>query len=395
MKTLGSVIRKNKRLIVGLMSGTSVDSIDAVLVRVKGTGTSLSFKQLAFHRHAYPKRYKEYVLKNSQPGSGSVHTISSLNILSAHFFADAVRALAAKARVPLSSIDLIGSHGQTVHHLPDEQRLFGKKIRSTLQLGDPSTIAKLTDIITVGNFRTGDMALGGQGAPLVPYFDLLAFRSKQKNRLVLNIGGISNITLLPKNCSADDVVAFDSGPGNMLIDALMQQFYNRPFDRSGAVAKRGKIHPALLRCLMSHEYFSRKTPKSTGRELFGESFINETLNDFKGLSKEDIIATFTEFTALSIYDQYIRFLRKRLKGDILNELVISGGGLLNRTIVESLKHSFHGTSVLASDDLGVPSESKEALCFAVLANETVCGLPSNIPGVTGAGKRTILGSISV
>ncbi|MFZ4620395.1 MAG: anhydro-N-acetylmuramic acid kinase [Bacteroidota bacterium] len=395
MKTLESVIRKKERLIVGLMSGTSVDSIDAVLVRVKGAGTSLSFKQLAFHRHAYPRGYKEHVLKNSRPGGGSVDTISSLNILSAQFFADAVRALAKKAHIPLSSIDLIGSHGQTVHHLPDAQILFGKKIRSTLQLGDASTIAKLTGIITVGNFRTGDMALGGQGAPLVPYFDLLVFRSKQKNRLVLNIGGISNITLLPKDCDADDVVAFDTGPGNMLIDALMQRFYNKPFDRNGAVAKRGNIHPALLQCLMSHEYFNRKTPKSTGRELFGEAFIKETLNNFKGLHKEDIIATFTEFTPLSIYDQYLRFLRKRLKGDILNELVISGGGLLNRTIVESLKHSFHGTAVLASDDLGVPSESKEALCFAVLANETVCGLPSNIPGVTGANKRTILGSISV
>ncbi len=392
---LESIVRKKERLIVGLMSGTSVDSIDAVLVRVSGAGTSLTFKQLAFHTHAYPKGYKDYLLKNSLAGSGTVDSISSLNILSAHFFADAVRALAKKARVPLSSIDLIGSHGQTVHHLPDERILFGKKIRSTLQIGDPSTIAKLTGIVTVGNFRTGDMALGGQGAPLVPYFDYRAFRSSSKNRLLLNIGGIANVTLLKKNCTIKDVVAFDTGPGNMLIDGLMQRFYKKPFDRNGATAKKGVIDPPLLKRLLSDPYFKRNLPKSTGRELFGNSFIRKILNDFNHLRKQDIIATFTEFTALSIYDQYLRFLRKRLKDDILHELIISGGGSRNTVLVDSLRRSFHGAAVLMSDDLGVPSASKEALCFALLANETVCGLPSNVPSVTGASSQTILGSISV
>jgi anhydro-N-acetylmuramic acid kinase len=392
---LESIVRKKVRLIVGLMSGTSVDSIDAVLVRVTGTGLSASFEQRAFHTHPYPKGYKEYVLKNSRAGSGTVDSISSLNILSAQFFADAVRALAKKARIPLSSIDLIGSHGQTVHHLPEEQTLFGKKIRSTLQLGDPSTIAKLTGIVTVGNFRTGDMALGGQGAPLVPYFDLLAFRSKHKNRLLLNIGGISNITFLPKNCGADTVIAFDTGPGNMLIDGLMQQFFKKPFDRNGDAASKGKIDPRLLKHLMSHPYFERPLPKSTGRELFGSQFLDKILNVFGHIRRQDMIATFTEFTPLSIYDQYVRFLRKRLKDDILHELIISGGGSRNTVLVESLRRSFHGTSVLMSDDLGVPSASKEALCFALLANNTVCGLPSNVPSVTGAASQTVLGSISV
>ena len=390
-----SIAGKKERLIVGLMSGTSVDSIDAVLVRVTGTGISASFEQLAFHSHPYPKGYKEYVLKNSLAGSGTVDSISSLNILSAHFFADAVHALAKKARVPLSSIDLIGSHGQTVHHLPDERILFGKKICSTLQIGDPSTIAKLTGIVTVGNFRTGDMALGGQGAPLVPYFDYCAFRSSSKNRLLLNIGGIANVTLLKKNCAIKDVTAFDTGPGNMLIDELMQRFYKKPFDRNGATAKKGVIDPPLLKRLLSDPYFKWNLPKSTGRERFGDAFIQIILNDYGRLRKQDIIATVTEFTALSIYDQYIRFLRKRLKDDILHELIISGGGSRNTVLVDSLRRSFHGTAVLMSDDLGVPSASKEALCFALLANETVCGLPSNVPSVTGASTQTILGSISV
>ncbi|MBI5463519.1 MAG: anhydro-N-acetylmuramic acid kinase [Ignavibacteriales bacterium] len=391
---LESIIRKKERLVVGLMSGTSVDSIDAVLVHFTGSGPSVAFRQLAFHTHIYPKGYKDYVLKNSLPGGGTVESLSSLNILSAHFFADAARSLAKKAGIPLSSIDLIGSHGQTVHHLPEERTMFGKKIRSTLQLGDPSTIAKLTGIVTVGNFRMGDMALGGQGAPLVPYFDLLAFRSATKNRLLLNIGGIANATLLKKNCTARDVVAFDTGPGNMLIDGLMKRFYSQPFDQNGMIAQSGNIEPLLLKYLMSHPYLQKTLPKSTGRELFGDHFINKILNVFKGLRKPDIIATVTEFTALSIYDQYLRFLRKRLKGDILSELVISGGGSRNTVLVDSLRRNFDGTMILMSDDLGVPSASKEALCFAVLANETVCGNPSNIPGVTGALRQTILGSIS-
>lgn len=395
MKRIEIIARKKERLIVGLMSGTSVDSVDAVLVRVKGSGPGVSFKQLAFHSLRYPKGYKEFVLKNSLPGSGSVDAISTLNILSAHFFADAVRGVAKKAVIPLSSIDLIGSHGQTIHHLPEPRNLFGKKIRSTLQVGDPSTIAKLTGIAVVGNFRTGDMALGGQGAPLVPYFDYLVFRSPKKNRLILNIGGIANVTLLKKGCTVDDVTAFDTGPGNMLIDALMERLYGKPFDRNGATAKKGRIIPELLRSMMLHPYFERPAPKSTGRELFGGGFLLKTLADFDHAKKEDLAATMTEFTALSIYDQYIRFLRKALKGDILHELIVSGGGSLNGTLMESLRHSFHGTSVLISDDLGLPSSSKEALCFALLANQTVCGRTANVPRVTGAVRPAILGTVSV
>jgi anhydro-N-acetylmuramic acid kinase len=213
------------------MSGTSVDCIDAALISITGSGTSTNFKQLAFASHPYPKGFREYVLKNSLPGTGSVDTISTLNILIAQFFVDAVKAVVLKARIPIGKIDLIGSHGQTIHHLPTARRLFGKNVRSTLQIGDPSTIAKLTGIVTVGDFRTGDMALGGQGAPLVPYFDFLTFRSATRSRALLNIGGIANITLLPKNCSVRDVLAFDTGPGNMIIDGLMKNCTGRSLMR--------------------------------------------------------------------------------------------------------------------------------------------------------------------
>lgn len=393
MNILQKLQHKKKKLVVGLMSGTSVDSIDAVLVEISGYGYSTSLKRRAFVSLPYPLGFREYVLRNSLPGSGAVDTISQLNILFAHFFADAVKAVAKKAGVSLSSVDLIGSHGQTVHHIPEGRKFFGKHVRSTLQLGDPSTIAKLTGIVTVGNFRTADMALGGQGAPLVPYFDFLIFRSKSENRALLNIGGIANITLLKKNCSVDEVVAFDTGPGNMIIDAAMKMLFGKEFDQEGNTARKGKIIPSLLKQLMTHKYFSRSLPKSTGRELFGQKFTEQLLRQYKEKKKEDIIATVTEFTALSVFDQYRHFLKRRLEGEPLNKLIVSGGGTLNNTLMDSLKHYFHPTTIVSSSALGIESKEKEALCFAVLANETIHEQPANVPSVTGARHATVLGTI--
>lgn len=395
MTRLESIIRKKERLIIGLMSGTSVDSVDAVLVKVRGSGAGTSFRQMAFYSMPYPKGLKQFVLHHSASGKGSVDIVSSLNMLFAQFFADAVFALLKKAGIHRSSVDMIGSHGQTIHHLPQVRTMFGKKIRSTFQIGDPSAIAKLTGIVTVGNFRTGDVALGGQGAPLVPYFDYLAFRTAKDNRALLNIGGIANVTLLKWNGTANTIVAFDTGPGNMVIDALMMHLFGLPFDRNGSAASRGRILPEVLRQLMKHPYFRRPLPKSTGREVFGDTFVKNILHLARGARKEDIIATATEFTALTVYDQFNRFLRKRLKGDLLHELIISGGGSKNMAIVGALKKYFHPSELLSTDELGVPSSSKEALCFALLANETINGNPSNVPHVTGASARTVLGTIAL
>ncbi len=372
------------------MSGTSVDSIDAALVSITGSGRLTRFKQLAFISHPYPKGFREYVLKNSLPGTGSVDAISTLNILIAQYFADAVKAVARRARVPLSTIDLIGSHGQTIHHLPHPQKKYGKSVRSSLQIGDPSTIAKLTGIVTVGDFRTGDMALGGQGAPLVPYFDFIALRSKTQNRALLNIGGIANITLLPKNCAVEDILAFDTGPGNMIIDALAKKFYHKEFDEQGRIALTGKILPDVIGFMLRHPYFKQKPPKSTGREVFGKVFVDRVLHFSRGGRKQDILATATEFTGLVIYQQYARFLRKKCRVD---ELIVSGGGARNTYIMEALRRYFAPATIMTSDELGVPSDSKEAVCFAILANETIAGNPSNVPSVTGARSSTILGKI--
>jgi len=390
MSRLSILQKKRSRLIVGLISGTSADGIDAALVRVTGSGPSTRLKQLAFGSYKYPERFRELLLGNSLPGSGSVDLLCELNVLVAHFFADTVKKVVRKAQIPLSSVDLIGSHGQTVHHRPVAQRAFGKLIRSTLQIGDPSTIAQLTGIVTVGDFRTADMAAGGQGAPLVPYFDFLMFRSKKKNRLLLNIGGIANVTALPKNCSIRDVMAFDTGPGNMIVDALMSRWYGKKFDRGGRTALRGELLPGLLLGLVSHPYFSKKLPKSTGRELFGASFLPQLERLVRTTKREDLLATATELTPFTVFDQYNRFIASRMRPD---EVLVSGGGVHNRAMMEALRDYFRPVPVRRIESAGFSSDAKEAVCFAVLANETISEHAANIPQVTGARKPVILGKI--
>ena len=390
MNKLSRLQHKNTRLVAGLMSGTSVDGIDAALVRIAGSGTSTLLKLLAFETYPFPKGFREFVLKNSLPGAGSVDLIARLNILYAHFFADAVKAIARKAHVPLTKIDLIGSHGQTVHHLPQPHRMFGKTVRASLQIGDPSTIAQLTGITTVGDFRTADMAAGGQGAPLAPYFDFIVCRSKTKNRILLNLGGIANFTVLPKNCLARDVVAFDTGPANMVIDALMMKFYGKQYDAGGAVALRGTVLSSLLAWMMTHPFFKRRPPKSTGREEFGAQFMNKLLKRAKGMKRADIVATTTEFTAYSVYDQYVRYVRSGMR---VGELLVSGGGVYNRAMMRSLKKYFAQAVVMPIEEIGISSDAKEAMIFALLANETIAENPSNIPSVTGARKPAVLGKI--
>lgn len=390
MSHLSALQKKRSRLIVGLMSGTSADGIDAALVRVTGSGPSTRLKQLAFGSYKYPEGFRELLLANSLPGSGSVDLLCELNVLVAHFFADAVKRVVRKAQIPLSSVDLIGSHGQTVHHLPAAKRTFRTLIRSTLQIGDPSTIAQLTGIVTVGDFRTADMAAGGQGAPLVPYFDYLIFHSKKKNRLLLNIGGIANVTALPRNCSLRDVMAFDTGPGNMIVDALMSQWYGKKFDRGGHTALCGDLLPGLLLDLISNPYFTKKPPKSTGRELFGVSFLQHMERLVQTAKREDLLATATELTPFTVFDQYNRFIAPRMRPD---EVLVSGGGAHNRAMMEALRDYFRPVPVRRMESTGFSSDAKEAVCFAVLANETISEHAANIPQVTGARKPVILGKI--
>lgn len=383
---------KKKHLAIGLMSGTSLDGVDAVLVEISGFGTKTAIEQKEFITHPFPDGMNEMILRNAETNSGNVTEICKLNFLLSYIYVDAIKALCAKANVSLSDIDLVGSHGQTIHHLPQPEELFGFSLSSTLQIGDPAVIAKRTGILTVGDFRTGDVALGGQGAPLVPYFDFIMFHSNQHNRALLNIGGISNFTILNKNSDSKDVLAFDTGPGNMLIDYLVKKYFNKPYDNNGNIAASGDINESLLHELRNFDEFAKsKPPKSSGREYYGKTFLAKILELSKNLKPEDIIATVTTYTAKVIYDNYNNFVKHETE---IDELYVSGGGAKNKTLLKYLQHYFgKDVTIATTKDLGLDPDAKEAVCFAVLAHEVLAGNPTNIPRVTGAEKQTIMGKI--
>ncbi len=392
IKELYNLSNKKSKLAVGLMSGTSLDGVDAVLIEITGSGTNTKIKQLGFITYPFPAGMREMILRNAEFKGGNVTEICQLNFLISLVYVDAIKALCKKVKIPIDKIDLVGSHGQTVHHLPQNTELFGYSFKSTLQIGDPSVIAKKTGILTVGDFRTGDVALGGQGAPLVPYFDYILFHSDEKNRALLNIGGISNFTILDKNGTGADVIAFDTGPGNMLIDQLAKKFFKVEYDKNGDIAASGSVNDKLLNDILKHdEFVNTIPPKSSGREYYGKNFVSRLTRKFKNLPHEDWLATVTDYTAFAIYRNYDSFVKDETA---IEELFVSGGGSRNKNLMRALKKYFgRKVSVKNVRNLGISSDAKEAICFAVLANETVSGNSSNIPRVTGAEKATILGKI--
>lgn len=391
MKKLFELSNKDVKYVVGLMSGTSLDGVDVALVEIKNNWIETRINLLGFIEYPFPDGLKSLVLRNSVKETSNVEDISQLNFLIPQIYAEAIETLCNEINFDKGKIDLIGSHGQTIHHLPSPSEFFDHQVSSTLQIGDPSVLAKLTGKITVGDFRPSDIALGGQGAPLVPYFDFLLFHSNEKNRGLLNIGGISNITVLNKDKGQNNTFAFDTGPGNMMIDILMRRFYDKEFDENGAIACSGKLNEDLLIALITKDNFiEAEPPKSTGRENYGMEFLLPLFEEFKDISSEDWLHTVTKFTAYSIYRNYEKFIEQET---VLDELFISGGGAKNKFLYESISKYFEKTEVKIIDEIGVSSDAKEAICFAVLANETISGNPSNIPRTTGASKPTILGKI--
>ena len=382
---------KNPKIVVGIMSGTSADGVDVAVVEVLNAGRQTKVKTIGWKTFPFDEGLKKLILKNSQPETSKVDEICRLNFLLAQIYADSIFKTLDELGISVSDVDLIGSHGQTIQHLPGEVEISGYKVKGTLQIGDPGVIAKLTGIPTVGNFRVGDMALCGEGAPLVPYFDYIIFTSDSLNRLVLNIGGIANFTVLKKGCDVEDVIAFDTGPGNMVIDALVKIFFNQDYDEDGKIAQSGKVSEDLLGKMMEHPFITKKPPKSTGREEFGSAFVNQILKWGKELSlpAEDIVATATEFTVYAIFENYKTFIKPYTQ---IDEIIVSGGGAKNKFMIKSLEKYFQ-VPVRLTDEFGISSEAKEAICFAVFANEAVAGNPVNITSVTGANKRTILGGI--
>ena len=376
--------------VVGLMSGTSADGIDAALVSIVRRGGRPKITPIAFASSPYPRALQQRLVDLSL--HGDVAEICHMNTYLGELFAKAALKVIRAAKHQPADIHAIGSHGQTIHHLPKGRREPGLGlIRSTLQIGEPAVIAERTGITTVANFRPRDMAAGGEGAPLVPYAHAVAFSHARRARLVVNIGGISNVTYLPAGGGMADVRAFDTGPGNMVLDAIVQDATQgtRAYDAGGRWARKGTIHRPLLTELMAHPFLARRPPKSTGREEFGAPFVRRLRDKQKRarLSMEDLLATCAAWTA-----EAIGSARRWVPGKI-DDVIIGGGGVSNRAIMASIRTVFAPAPVLSFDECGWSSKAFEATAFALLAHDLLQGHCTNVPQVTGARRPVLLGSI--
>jgi len=381
-------------LVLGMMSGTSADGIDVALARISGAPPNLSAKLIGHASVRFPGQLRKEILRVGEQLPISASALSQLNFRLGVLFADAALAACRKFRVARGRISLIGSHGQTIFHQGWPVPCFGSPTASTLQIGEPSVIAARTGIATIGDFRPADMALGGQGAPLVPYVDYLLYRHARLGRVSLNLGGIANITVLPRAAKPQQVFAFDTGPANMLIDALVLHFTRRQrFDKNAQLAAQGRSNPALLDEFLRDPYLKLVPPKSTGREYYGHTYLKKilALGRRHRAKPNDLIRAATIFTALSVVDALNRFVLKKEK---IDQLIVSGGGAHNPLILAQLSAALPGIEVLPSSRLGVPEDAKEAFAFALLAYETFHQRPSNLPSATGARGPAILGKIS-
>lgn len=376
--------------VVGLMSGTSGDGVDAALVEIRGSGHDLTVTPIAFASCAYPPELQQRVLAVAE--RGTVAEVCHLNVVLGEWFAKAALRVIRQAGLEPDQVDLIGSHGQTIHHLPHpvEEPGIGV-VRSTLQIAEPAVIAERTGITTVADFRPRDMAAGGQGAPLAPYVHYVLLRHPKRSRLIVNLGGIGNVTYLPAGRGLDAILAFDTGPANMVMDGLVRRLTNgaEVMDRHGRLAAKGKVAVGLLASLLAHPYLKRKPPKSTGREEFGSAFVKRVLVAQKArrLRTEDVLATCSLFTAITIGSA-----RRWLAGPV-DEVIVGGGGVRNRTLMANLASVFAPVPVRSLDAIGWKSKAFEAIAFAVLAYQTVRGECANVPSATGASRPVVLGAI--
>ena len=438
------------RLAVGLMSGTSMDGVDAALVRISATADHPKVRLVAFHTLPYPKEVEDQLLRVAGGEPTFAEGISGLNFMLGEAFAEAALGVCRKARISPKRVSVIGSHGQTIHHyarsgplpaleflgefaklrpeLDATQRKFkrrnpegemyfisfdygiGRKLLKALQKGKPvkdfwnlpsshtlqiaeaAVIAERTSVPVVSDFRTADMAAGGQGAPLVPMVDYLLLRQKREGVVALNVGGIANVTVIPANAEAGQVVGFDTGPGNMVIDGLVRQFTKgrKSYDAGGRWAAGGKAIEPLLERMRRFPFFRREPPKSAGREQFGKPFLDAYFRG-RGRSRPDLLRTATELTVRSVYDALERFVFPKVS---VQRLIVSGGGAHNRLLVRRLRELLPQLHISLSDDYGLPVDAKEAMAFALLADRSLQGLPGNLPAVTGARHAVVLGKIS-
>ncbi|MFW6267303.1 MAG: anhydro-N-acetylmuramic acid kinase [Halanaerobium sp.] len=378
--------------VIGLMSGTSVDGIDAALVNIDEFDSQLTVEIIDFISLPYTKNFKEKIFKAADLNQSRVQDIAELNIRLADKFVEAVFELLKKSGYSIGNIDLIASHGQTIcHNVEDKNNIY------TLQIGAGAVIAQKSGVTTVCNFRMRDLAAGGEGAPLIPYVDHLLYTSPDKNRVLQNIGGIANFTYLPAGADFDEIRGSDNGPGNMLIDYTVKILTDNKFDydHDGQLAARGNIDQKLLNYMLKHPFIKREIPKSSGRRDFGETYAREIIKKAQknNLKKEDIIATVTTFTAAAIVDSYQRFLDSKI-----DEIIVSGGGSYNKFLLQKIRELCQKkisaqVKVLTLEDIDQSSEAKEAAAFAVLGYQTLKGRKNNVPAATGAGEAVIMGDL--
>lgn len=378
-------------IVAGVMSGTSADGIDVALVRILGRRFNLRLKLLAHEHFNYPAPVRDAVLQAMNSMHASVADLSRLNFLLGDLYAEAIRKTCQRSKT--KKLELVGCHGQTIYHQGDRAAYLSKNVACTWQTGEVAVIAERLRVPVVSDFRPADMAAGGKGAPLVPFLDYVLFRDRHVGRIVQNLGGIANLTAIPANARPEDVIAFDTGPGNMVIDQLMQLLFNQPYDHNGDVAATGHILEPVLEETLRNPFFRRKPPKTAGREEFGREFVKEFLERCGDAAKADIITTATALTGMSIALALKKLLQA--KGGFQDYLV-SGGGVANESLMSMLAMgaSGLGLNLYRTDDFAVPSQAKEAMAFAVLAYQTWHRQPSNIPSATGARRPVVLGKIS-
>ena len=414
---------RGSMIVAGVMSGTSADGINVALVRIANPVQSFAgeanqvadrherrlqaIELLGHAEHPYPSRIRAAVLAAMNAPRASVADLARLNFLLGELYAGAV--LASERRFGVK-VDLVGCHGQTLYHQGDRRPFLGHRIAATWQTGEGGLVAARVGVPAVSDFRPADMAAGGKGAPLVPFLDYLWFRDNNVGRIVQNIGGIANLTAIPPRANAKDVLAFDTGPGNMVIDAVTSKLFGKPFDRGGRIAASGKVMETVISQILRRAFFRAKPPKTAGREEFGREFVRQFLGSCGRARKQDLVATATALTARSIADAVKRFVAKiptsastvkkwgthRDRASRFGELIVSGGGAKNATLVAMLTEYLApmGICVRFSDEFGLPSDAKEAVAFAVLAYETWHRRASNVPSATGAERAAVLGKIS-
>jgi anhydro-N-acetylmuramic acid kinase len=393
------MIKKNM-IVAGVMSGTSADGINVALVRMaqgRGrSGSSPAFELIEHAEHSYPKQVRAAVLAAMNASSANVADLARLNFLLGELYADAVLATERKSR---AKVELVGCHGQTLYHQGEPQSFIGRKITATWQTGEAAIVAARVGVPVVSDFRPADMAAGGKGAPLVPFLDYMLFRDAHIGRIAQNIGGIANLTAIPASASAKDIIAFDTGPGNMVIDAVTEKLFGKPFDRGGKIAASGKVLHAVVDQILQQDFFRLPPPKTAGREEFGREFVREFLQRCGRCKKQDAVATVTALTAISIADavrKHAALTTVSARQQPFQEMILSGGGAKNATLVSMLSSELAplGLRLRSSDEFGLPLAAKEAVAFAVLAHETWYRRPSNVPSATGAKRAAVLGKIS-